>query len=169
MSLGTSFLMVLFRLGEAYARHFASLGASVMINDISDASSVVDDIRRSGGTAACIIASAEDGEKNVQATVNAFGRIDVVINNAGILRDKAFHNMTEDMWDKVLSVHLGATYANSRAAWPYFLRQGYGRIINTTSVTGIYGQFGQANYAAAVSIRHTWTSQAVRGTLWYGN
>ncbi|CAG9942652.1 unnamed protein product [Clonostachys rosea f. rosea IK726] len=138
-------------LGEAYARHFASLGASVMINDISDASSVVDDIRRSGGTAACIIASAEDGEKNVQATVNAFGRIDVVINNAGILRDKAFHNMTEDMWDKVLSVHLGATYANSRAAWPYFLRQGYGRIINTTSVTGIYGQFGQANYAAAKS------------------
>lgn len=140
-----------------------------MINDISDASSVVDDIRRSGGTAACITTSAEDGKKNVQATVNAFGRIDVVINNAGIIRDKAFHNMTEDMWDKVLSVHLGATYANSRAAWPYFLRQGYGRIINTTSVTGIYGQFGQANYAAAVSIRHTWTSQAVRGTLWYGN
>ncbi|KAM0331294.1 hypothetical protein ACHAQA_002964 [Verticillium albo-atrum] len=138
-------------LGRAYALHFASLGASVMVNDIADPSAVVEEIRSLGGVAAAVTASAEEGEKNVEATIRAFGRIDVVVNNAGILRDKAFHNMSESMWDQVLSVHLGGTYKNIRAAWPHFVRQGYGRVINTTSVTGIYGQFGQANYAAAKS------------------
>lgn len=126
-----------------------------MVNDISDPSSVVEEIRKAGGTAASVIASAEEGEKNVGATIKAFGRIDVVVNNAGILRDKSFQNMSESMWDQVLSVHLGGTYKNIRAAWPHFVRQGYGRVVNTTSVTGIYGQFGQANYAAAVSVLPT--------------
>ncbi|KAK0385564.1 hypothetical protein NLU13_6743 [Sarocladium strictum] len=138
-------------LGRAYALHFASLGASVMVNDIADPEPVVDEIRRLGGTAAGVKASAEEGERNVDATVAAFGRIDVVVNNAGILRDKSFQKMTAPMWDQVLAVHLGATYRNTRAAWPHFVRQGYGRVVNTTSVTGIYGQFGQANYAAAKS------------------
>ncbi|CRK19572.1 hypothetical protein BN1723_014438 [Verticillium longisporum] len=138
-------------LGRAYALHFASLGASVMVNDIADPSAVLEEIRDLGGKAASVIGSAEDGKKNVDATIRAFGRIDVVVNNAGILRDKAFHNMSEALWDPVLSVHLGGTYKNIRAAWPHFVKQGYGRVVNTTSVTGIYGQFGQANYAAAKS------------------
>lgn len=122
-----------------------------MVNDIADPSAVLEEIRDLGGKAASVIGSAEDGKKNVDATIRAFGRIDVVVNNAGILRDKAFHNMSEALWDPVLSVHLGGTYKNIRAAWPHFVKQGYGRVVNTTSVTGIYGQFGQANYAAAVS------------------
>ncbi|KAM5343921.1 hypothetical protein ACJ41O_012458 [Fusarium nematophilum] len=138
-------------LGRAYALHFARLGASVMVNDVADPSLVVNEIRTLGGKAEGVVGSAEQGEKNVDATVRAFGRIDIVVNNAGILRDKAFHNMSVPMWDQVLSVHLGGTYATSRAAWPHFVRQKYGRIVNTTSVTGIYGAFGQANYAAAKS------------------
>ncbi|KAM0596827.1 hypothetical protein ACHAP1_004536 [Verticillium nonalfalfae] len=138
-------------LGRAYALHFASLGASVMVNDIADPSAVLEEIRDLGGKAASVIGSAEDGKRNVDATIRAFGRIDVVVNNAGILRDKAFHNMSDTLWDPVLSVHLGGTYKNIRAAWPHFVKQGYGRVVNTTSVTGIYGQFGQANYAAAKS------------------
>ncbi|RSL56474.1 hypothetical protein CEP51_014388 [Fusarium floridanum] len=138
-------------LGRAYALHFARLGASVMVNDIADPSSVVDEIHQMGGIAAGTVGSAEEGQKHVQATIEAFGRIDVVVNNAGILRDKAFHNMSESMWDPVLSVHLQGTYNTCRAAWPYFVKQKHGRIVNTTSVTGIYGSFGQANYAAAKS------------------
>ncbi|KAJ4185101.1 hypothetical protein NW755_008544 [Fusarium falciforme] len=138
-------------LGRAYALHFARLGASVMANDIADPSSVVDEIHQMGGIAAGTVGSAEEGQKHVQATIEAFGRIDVVVNNAGILRDKAFHNMSESMWDPVLSVHLQGTYNTCRAAWPYFVKQKHGRIVNTTSVTGIYGSFGQANYAAAKS------------------
>ncbi|KAM0275044.1 hypothetical protein ACHAQH_007605 [Verticillium albo-atrum] len=122
-----------------------------MINDISDPSAVVAEIQSLGGKAAAVIGSAEEGEKNVEATIRAFGRIDIIVNNAGILRDKAFHNMSEALWDPVLSVHLRGTFKNIRAAWPHFVKQGYGRVVNTTSVTGIYGQFGQANYAAAKS------------------
>jgi multifunctional beta-oxidation protein len=87
----------------------------------------------------------------VKAAIDAFGRIDIVINNAGILRDKAFHNMDESLWDPVLNVHTRGTYKVTKAAWPYMLKQKYGRIVNTTSTSGIYGNFGQANYSAAVS------------------
>jgi multifunctional beta-oxidation protein len=139
-------------LGRAYALHFAKLGASVAVNDIKDPSEVVNSILSIGGKAVAIVGPAEDGHRNVSATIQAFGRIDVLVNNAGIILDKAFHNMNESMWDKVLSVHLRGTYMNSRAAWPHFTRQKYGRIVNTVSVTGIYGNFGQANYAAAVSV-----------------
>lgn len=86
----------------------------------------------------------------VKAAIDAFGRIDIVINNAGILRDKAFANMDEQQWDQVIAVHLRGTYKVTKAAWPYFLKQKYGRIVNTTSTSGIYGNFGQANYATAV-------------------
>ena len=103
-----------------------------------------------GGKAVAIKASAEDGDVVVKAAVDAFGRIDVVINNAGILRDKAFANMDDQLWDQVMSVHVRGTYKVTKAAWPHFLRQKSGRIVNTTSTSGIYGNFGQANYAAAV-------------------
>ena len=117
-----------------------------------DPDAVVQEIEKMGGKAVGIKASAEHGNVLVKAAIDAFGRIDIVINNAGILRDKAFANMDDDVWDQVMSVHLRGTYKVTRAAWPYFLKQKYGRVVNTTSTSGIYGNFGQANYAAAVSL-----------------
>jgi multifunctional beta-oxidation protein len=72
-----------------------------------------------------------------------------LINNAGILRDKSFQAMTDDLWNIIQEVHLNGTFKTIKAAWPYFVKQGYGRIVNTTSTSGIYGNFGQSNYAAA--------------------
>jgi multifunctional beta-oxidation protein len=138
-------------IGRAYCLAFAKYGASVMVNDLMNPDDVVQEIQKLGGKAAGVKASAEEGEKLVQATIDAFGRIDILINNAGILRDKAFTNMDDGMWDIILNIHLRATYKVTKAAWPYFLKQKYGRVINTTSTSGIYGNFGQANYAAAVS------------------
>ncbi|KAF4984858.1 hypothetical protein FZEAL_11 [Fusarium zealandicum] len=136
-------------IGRAYALAFAKHGASVVVNDLADPDTVVGEIRKLGGKAAGVKASAEDGEKVVKAAIDAFGRIDIVINNAGILRDKAFSNMNDDLWDPVLNVHLRGTYKVTKAAWPYFLKQKYGRVLNTTSTSGVYGNFGQANYSAA--------------------
>jgi len=116
-----------------------------------DPDTVVQEIQKSGGKAVGVKASAEDGDAVVKAAIDAYGRIDIIINNAGILRDKAFTNMDDKMWDQVIAVHLRGTYKVTKAAWPYMLKQKYGRIINTTSTSGIYGNFGQANYAAAVS------------------
>ncbi|KAJ4270466.1 bifunctional hydroxyacyl-CoA dehydrogenase/enoyl-CoA hydratase fox2 [Fusarium torreyae] len=136
-------------IGRIYALAFAKLGASVVVNDLADPDGVVGEIKKLGGKAVGVKASAEDGEKVVKAAIDAFGRIDIVVNNAGILRDKAFSNMNDDLWDPVLNVHLRGTYKVTKAAWPYFLKQKYGRVLNTTSTSGIYGNFGQANYAAA--------------------
>lgn len=110
---------------------------------------VVNEIKKLGGEAVGVKASAEDGDAVVKAAIDAYGRIDIIINNAGILRDKAFTNMEDSQFDQVLNVHLRGTYKVSKAAWPYMLKQKYGRIVNTTSTSGIYGNFGQANYAAA--------------------
>lgn len=115
-----------------------------------DPETVAQEIQKLGGKAVGVKASAEDGDVVVKAAIDAYGRIDIVINNAGILRDKAFTNMDDKMWDQVMSVHLRGTYKVTKAAWPYFLKQKYGRVVNTTSTSGIYGNFGQANYAAAV-------------------
>lgn len=122
-----------------------------MVNDLVNPDDVVREIKALGGKAIGNKASAEDGEVVVKSAIDAFGRIDIVINNAGILRDKAFHNMEDQQWDQVMAVHLRGTYKVTKAAWPYFLKQKYGRVVNTTSTSGIYGNFGQANYAAAVS------------------
>lgn len=130
---------------------FAKLGASVVVNDLMDPDTVVQEIQKLGGTAVGVKASAEDGDAVVKAAIDAYGRIDIIINNAGILRDKAFTNMDDKLWDQVIAVHLRGTYKVTKAAWPYFLKQKYGRVVNTTSTSGIYGNFGQANYAAAVS------------------
>lgn len=129
---------------------FAKHGASVVVNDLVDPDSVVQEIQNSNGKAIGIKASAEDGDMVVKAAIDGFGRLDVVVNNAGILRDKAFNNMEDKLWDEVIAVHLRGTYKVTKAAWPHFLKQKYGRIVNTTSTSGIYGNFGQANYAAAV-------------------
>ena len=149
----TNVLLTIHRLGRAYALEFARCGASVVVNDVKNPDAVVQEIRKSGGQAVGVLASATDGRTNVEAAISAFGRIDVLVNNAGILRDKSFQNMGPTLWNEVLDIHLHGTHQMCRAAWPYFLKQKYGRILNTTSVSGIYGSFGQANYASAVSIR----------------
>ncbi|KAK7754046.1 bifunctional hydroxyacyl-CoA dehydrogenase/enoyl-CoA hydratase fox2 [Diatrype stigma] len=136
-------------IGRAYCLAFAKYGASVVVNDLVDPDTVVGEIKKLGGKAAGVKASSEEGEKVVQGAIDAFGRLDIVVNNAGILRDKAFTNMDDKLWDPVLNVHLRSTYKVTKAAWPIFLKQKYGRIINTTSTSGIYGNFGQTNYAAA--------------------
>ncbi|KAL8720772.1 MAG: hypothetical protein Q9225_002405 [Loekoesia sp. 1 TL-2023] len=136
-------------LGRSYALLFAKLGASVVVNDLVNPDDVVQEIQKNGGKAVGSKASAEEGETVVKTAIDAFGRVDILINNAGILRDKAFANMEDSQWDQVIAVHLRGTYKMTKAAWPYFLKQKYGRVVNTTSTSGIYGNFGQANYAAA--------------------
>ncbi|KAF2152090.1 peroxisomal multifunctional beta-oxidation protein [Myriangium duriaei CBS 260.36] len=136
-------------LGRIYALQFAKYGAKVVVNDLVNPDDTVQEIQKSGGQAVGVKASAEDGEAVVKAAIDAFGRIDIIINNAGILRDKAFANMDDAQFDQVMNVHLRGTYKVTKAAWPYFLKQKYGRVVNTTSTSGIYGNFGQANYAAA--------------------
>ncbi|KAF2805659.1 multifunctional beta-oxidation protein-like protein [Mytilinidion resinicola] len=136
-------------LGRAYALLFAKLGAKVVVNDLVNPDTVVQEIQKLGGEAVGNKANVTDGDAVVKGAIDAYGRVDVLINNAGILRDKAFTNMDDKMWDIVMEVHARGTYKVTKAAWPYMLKQKYGRIINTTSTSGIYGNFGQANYAAA--------------------
>lgn len=140
-----------YRLGRAYSILLAKLGASVVVNDLVNPDTVVSEIRANGGVAVPNKASVEDGDAVIQAAIDAFGRIDILINNAGILRDKSFQNMTDKMWDDIMNVHLRGTYKCTKAAYPYMLKQKYGRIVNTTSTSGIYGNYGQTNYAAAAS------------------
>ena len=136
-------------LGRAYALLFAKLGAAIVVNDLMNPDTVIQEIRALGAKAVGVKASAEDGDAVIKGAIDAFGRVDIVVNNAGILRDKAFGNMEDEQWNQVMNVHLRGTYKVTKAAWPYMLKQKYGRIINTTSTSGIYGNFGQANYAAA--------------------
>jgi len=119
------------------------------VNDLVNPDAVVQEIQKLGGQAVGNKANVVDGAAVIKGAIDAFGRIDVLINNAGILRDKAFTNMDDSQWDIIHQVHLNGTYACTKAAWPYFLKQKHGRIINTTSTSGIYGNFGQANYASA--------------------
>lgn len=136
-------------LGRIYCLQFAKYGAKVVVNDLMNPDDVVQEIQKLGGQAVGVKASAEDGDAVVKAAIDAYGRIDIIVNNAGILRDKAFTNMEDKQFQQVLDVHLRGTYKVTKAAWPYMLKQKYGRIVNTTSTSGIYGNFGQANYAAA--------------------
>ncbi|XP_066587464.1 peroxisomal multifunctional enzyme type 2-like [Prorops nasuta] len=147
-------------LGKAYALLFASRGAGVVVNDLGgsrhgdgsstkSADSVVAEIRQAGGKAVANYDSVLDGEKIIKTAIDTFGRIDVVVNNAGILRDKSFQKMTEKDWDLIHDVHLKGAVKTTQAAWPYFLKQKYGRVIVTASNSGLYGNFGQANYSSA--------------------
>ena len=137
-------------LGRAYAHAFAKAGAQVVVNDVKSSDKAVQEIKSFGGDAVGVELSVEDGAGVVEACLAAYGRLDIIVNNAGILRDKAFINMTDQLWSPVLGVHLNGTYKITKAAWPHFVRQRYGRIVNVTSTTGIYGKFGQTNYATAV-------------------
>ena len=150
-------------LGRAYAMDLAARGAKVVVNDLGGdphgqgenraaAQKVVDEIKAAGGEATPnfdSVSSYDGGFNMVKTAIDTYGRLDVVICNAGILRDVAFHNMSEEDWDKVFAVHIKGSYTVLRAAWPVFRQQSYGRVILTTSSSGIYGQFGQANYGAA--------------------
>lgn len=150
-------------LGRRHALLLAAHGARVVVNDLgaaldgsgseqSAAESVVAEIREAGGEAVASyddVATEDGGAAIVQTAIDSFGQIDVVVNNAGILRDRSFHKMSAEEWDAVIKVHLYGSYNVTRAAMPHFREQRYGRIIVTTSVTGLYGNFGQANYGAA--------------------
>jgi NAD(P)-dependent dehydrogenase (short-subunit alcohol dehydrogenase family) len=147
-------------LGRAHALLFAKHGARVVVNDLggsahgeganaSAADRVVAEIREAGGTAVANHDSVTDGAKIVQNALDAFGRIDVVVNNAGILRDKTFAKMEDPDWDLVYRVHVEGAYKVTHAAWPHMREQNYGRVIFTSSTSGIYGNFGQSNYGMA--------------------
>ncbi|TMS03308.1 Peroxisomal multifunctional enzyme type 2 [Larimichthys crocea] len=147
-------------LGREYALAFAERGASVVVNDLgadtkgggkssAAADKVVEEIRAKGGKAVANYDSVEDGEKLIQSTLDAFGRIDVVVNNAGILRDRSFARTSDLDWDLIQRVHLRGSFLVTRAAWNHMKNQKFGRIIMTASAAGIYGNFGQANYSAA--------------------
>ncbi|XP_077988415.1 peroxisomal multifunctional enzyme type 2-like [Glandiceps talaboti] len=110
---------------------------------------VVEEIRSRGGKAVANYDSVEAGEKLVQTALETFGRIDIIVNNAGILRDRSFARTSDLDWDLVQRVHLRGSFLVTRAAWPHMKKQKYGRIIMVTSTSGLYGNFGQANYAAA--------------------
>lgn len=146
-------------LGRSHALMLAARGASVVVNDPatdaegrSAAQAVVNEIVEAGGKAAAntgSVASKEAAQEMVDQAISEFGRLDILINNAGILRDRSFAKSDMDDFDLVIAVHLlGSAYC-SRAAFPVMKEQNFGRIIMTTSNSGLYGNFGQANYAAA--------------------
>ena len=151
-------------LGRAYALELAKRGAKVVVNDyggaldgsgkgsFSPAQMVVDEIKKSGGEAVANydnVASSEGGKNIVKTALDAFGTIDILINNAGILRDKTIVKMEPEQWQAVLDVHLSGSYNVTRPAFKIMKEKGYGRIVMTTSAAGLYGNFGQANYSAA--------------------
>ncbi|MBM29810.1 MAG: 3-oxoacyl-ACP reductase [Gammaproteobacteria bacterium] len=149
-------------IGRSHAMEFAKRGAKVVVNDLggsvdgsgkSDAAdAVVQEIQDLGGEAIANKASVSDkaGAKSIiDDAISAFGRIDILVNNAGILRDKTFKKMSLDEWDIVMDVHLNGTAYVTHAAWPHMYEQRYGRIVFTSSGSGIFGNFGQSNYGAA--------------------
>ena len=149
-------------LGRSHAIEFARRGAKVCVNDLggavdgtgtgNTAQAVVDEIKQMGGTAIASTADVSDyraAKSIIDDTLNAFGSIHIVINNAGILRDKTFRNLTMENFLAVLNVHLMGAVHVTRASWPVLCDQGWGRVVFTSSGSGIFGNFGQSNYAAA--------------------
>ncbi|KAK6455767.1 uncharacterized protein RJT20DRAFT_50086 [Scheffersomyces xylosifermentans] len=137
-------------LGKEYAKFFAKYGAKVVVNDFKDASKTVAEIKAAGGEAAVDHHNvATEAEAIIKNVIDTYGTIDILINNAGILRDKSFAKMSPEEWYSVQQVHLIGTFNLTRLAWPHFLEKKYGRVINISSTSGIYGNFGQANYASA--------------------
>jgi NAD(P)-dependent dehydrogenase (short-subunit alcohol dehydrogenase family) len=150
-------------LGREYALTLAAEGASVVVNDLGGArdgtgggsamaDEVVAEIKDAGGRAAAnydSVATAEGAAGIIKTALDEFGAIHGVVSNAGILRDGTFHKMTDANFDAVVQVHLYGGYNVIRAAWPHFREQSYGRVVVATSTSGLFGNFGQANYGAA--------------------
>jgi NAD(P)-dependent dehydrogenase (short-subunit alcohol dehydrogenase family) len=150
-------------LGRAHARLLAARGAQVVVNDLGGAvdgagaspgpaATVAREIEDAGGVALAntdTVATPGGGRALVDAAVEAFGGVDILVNNAGILRDRAFHNLTPDELDPVLDVHLRGSFFVTVPAWRVMRERGYGRVVFTSSASGILGNFGQANYGAA--------------------
>jgi NAD(P)-dependent dehydrogenase (short-subunit alcohol dehydrogenase family) len=150
-------------LGREHALLLASRGARIVVNDLGGSVSgeggdagpaqhVAQEINDAGGEAVAngdSVSSPEGGEAIVKSAIDNFGRVDIVINNAGILRDKTFHNMTPDLLNPVLDVHLKGAFNVTRPAWIHMREQAYGRVVNTSSNSGLLGNFGQTNYGAA--------------------
>jgi len=150
-------------LGRSHALELARRGARIVVNDLGGsvtgeggsagpAHDVVAEIEALGGEAVAngdSVSTPEGGEAIVQAALDAFGTVDIVINNAGILRDKSFHNMTPELLNPVIDVHLKGAFYVTQPAWKVMREKGYGRVINTASNAGILGNFGQTNYGAA--------------------
>ena len=150
-------------IGRDFALMMAANGASVVVNDLggsatgegadaTPAQQVVDEIRAAGGKAVAngdSVATWEGANRIIQCAVDHFGTLHAVVNNAGILRDRIFHQMSVDEWRAVIDVHLNGSFYMSRAAAPIYRSEGRGRYIHMTSTSGLVGNFGQANYAAA--------------------
>jgi NAD(P)-dependent dehydrogenase (short-subunit alcohol dehydrogenase family) len=150
-------------LGKTYAMALAERGARVVVNDLGGsrdgsgasngaADAVVEEIRKAGGQAVAnydSVASRAGGENIVRTAVDAYGKVDILINNAGILRDKSFVKLDEEEWDLVLNVHLKGAFCVTQPAFRVMKENGYGRIVNTASGAGLYGNFGQVNYCSA--------------------
>ena len=150
-------------LGKTYALEMAKRGCKVVVNDLggardgtgeskSAADAVVDEIKAAGGDAAPNydnVATIEGGENIVKTAIDNYSKVDIVINNAGILRDKSFLKMEEGLWDAVVAVHLRGAFCVTRPAYAVMRENNYGRIVFTTSGAGLYGNFGQSNYSAA--------------------
>ena len=147
-------------LGRSHALLLAARGAKVVVNDLGGsihgggkssaaADKVVEEIKAAGGEAIANYDSVEDGAKIVQCALDTWGRIDIVVNNAGILRDTSFQKMSDEDWDLIYRVHVLGSYRVTKAAWNHMRDAGYGRIVFTASAAGIYGNFGQANYSMA--------------------
>jgi NAD(P)-dependent dehydrogenase (short-subunit alcohol dehydrogenase family) len=147
-------------IGKMYALLLGSRGAKVVVNDLGGSTNgeggdsraadlVVQEIKAGGGEAVANYDSVEFGEKIIKTAVDAFGTVDILVNNAGILRDTSLAKMTQKDWDLIYTVHVKGTYSTTKAAWPYMMKQKYGRIVNVASSAGIYGNFGQTNYGMA--------------------
>ena len=150
-------------LGKAYALEFANRGANVVVNDIggsvtgdgsenAPADVVVEEINSSGGSAVAnydSVATKQGGESIIESALSNFGSVDAVVNNAGILRDKSFAKMEEDDLNAIIDVHLKGTFFVCQPAFIQMKEQGYGRFVNVSSPSGLFGNFGQLNYGAA--------------------
>jgi NAD(P)-dependent dehydrogenase (short-subunit alcohol dehydrogenase family) len=150
-------------LGRSHALELARRGALVVVNDLGGskdgtgagttaAQAVVDEIKAAGGDAVAnydSVATPEGGKAIIQTAIDTFERVDIVINNAGILRDTSFKNMTAEQLEPVLDVHLKGAFYVTQPAWEHMRNQGYGRVVTTSSGAGIFGNFGQTNYGAA--------------------
>lgn len=139
-------------LGRSHALGLAARGARVVVNDLKAADAVVAEIQAAGGEAiasAANVVNFAEVQAMVKETMETWGRVDILVNNAGILRDKSFMKMSPDEFEAVINVHLNGTFNCTKAAWEIMREQNYGRIVMTTSSSGLYGNFGQANYGAA--------------------